>query len=230
MRRVTIGVLTVGLACVTAASLLSARRRNVTIPAGTRLQVMMDTTVGSDISRPEQPVRAHLARTLTMGGAPVLDRGTVVSGVVTDATRSARVKGRAHVAARFDTLVPQGGSDRYTIESATIGRIAPGTKKRDALEIGVPAAAGAIIGASPEAERRRDRHGVGGGAGTAVVLSTRGIHLQRGAVVELRLTSPVTVRVCGLESLKSAIHCRVSVPRTRRSASHDARAVGAHAD
>jgi hypothetical protein len=69
----------------------------------------MDTTVGSDISRPEQPVRAHLARPLTIGGAPVLEGGMVVSGVVTDATRSALVKGRAHVAVRFDALVPQGG-------------------------------------------------------------------------------------------------------------------------
>ena len=125
MRRATIGALTVGLACTSALLLFATRGRDVTIPAGTTLQVMLDTTVGSDISRPEQPVRAHLARTLTIGGAPILDTGTVVSGVVTDATRSARVKGRAHVAVLFDTLVPKGGSDRYTIESAPIGRIGP---------------------------------------------------------------------------------------------------------
>jgi len=200
MRRATIGALTVGLACASALLLFATRGRDVTIPAGTALQVMLDTTVGSDISRPEQPVRAHLARTLTIGGAPILDTGTVVSGVVTDATRSARVKGRAHVAVRFDTLVPKGGSDRYTIESAAIGRSAPGTKKRDALEIGVPAAAGGIIGGlTGGGKGAAIGAAVGGGAGTAVVLSTRGkeIHLLRGALVELRLTSPVTVRVAG---------------------------------
>jgi hypothetical protein len=200
MRRATIGAVTVGLACTSALLLFATRGRDVTIPAGTTLQVMMDTTVGSDISRPEQPVRAHLARTLTVGGATVLDMGTVVSGVVTDATRSARVKGRAHVAVRFDTLVPQGGSDHYKIESAAIGRTAPGTKEKDALEIGVPAAAGAIIGGlTGGGKGAAIGTAVGGGAGTAVVLSTRGkeIHLQRGALVELRLTSPVTVRVAG---------------------------------
>jgi hypothetical protein len=200
MRRATIGALTVGLACTSALLLFATRGRDVTIPAGTALQVMLDTTVGSDISRPEQPVRAHLARTLTIGGAPILDTGTVVSGVVTDATRSARVKGRAHVAVRFDTLVPKGGSDRYTIESAAIGRSAPGTKKRDALEIGVPAAAGGIIGGlTGGGKGAAIGAAVGGGTGTAVVLSTRGkeIHLLRGALVELRLTSPVTVRVAG---------------------------------
>ena len=98
-----------------------------------------------------------------------------MSGVVTDATRSARVKGRAHVAVRFDTLVPQGGSDRYTIETAAIGRTAPGTKKKDALEIGVPAAAGAIIGGlTGGGKGAAIGTAVGGGAGTAVVLSTRG--------------------------------------------------------
>jgi len=200
MRRATIGALAAGLACASALLLFATRGRDVTIPAGTALQVMLDTTVGSDISRPEQPVRAHLARTLTIGGAPILDTGTVVSGVVTDATRSARVKGRAHVAVRFDTLVPKGGSDRYTIESAAIGRSAPGTKKRDALEIGVPAAAGGIIGGlTGGGKGAAIGAAVGGGAGTAVVLSTRGkeIHLLRGALVELRLTSPVTVRVAG---------------------------------
>jgi len=37
----------------------------------------------------------------------------------------------------------------------------------------------------------------GGGAGTAVVLSTRGkeVHLGKGAAMTLRLAEPVTVRV-----------------------------------
>ena len=200
MRLVTICVLTVGLASASASSSSAAGARDVTIPAGTKLQIMMDTAVGSDISRPEQPVRAHLARALTIGGAPVLARGTLVSGVVTDATRSARVKGRAHVAVRFDTLVPEGGSERYAIRSATIGRTAPGTKKKDALEIGAPAAVGAIIGGlTGGGKGAAIGTAVGGGAGTAVVLSTRGkeIHLRRGALLELRLTSPLTVRVAG---------------------------------
>jgi hypothetical protein len=60
---------------------------------------MLDTTVGSDISRPEQLVRASCPHADDWRRA-ILDTGTVVSGVVTDATRSARVKGRAHVAVR----------------------------------------------------------------------------------------------------------------------------------
>ena len=110
-----------------------------------------------------------------MHGDTVLAEGTRVSGVVTDATRSAKVKGRAHVAMRFDSLTPRGDDQRYTIRTASVGRTAQGTKQKDALEIGAPAAGGAIIGALLGGKKGAlIGTAVGGGAGTAVVLSTRG--------------------------------------------------------
>ena len=117
---------------------------------------------------------------------------------MTDAKRSGKVKGRAHVAVRFNSLTPRGADERYTIHTAAIGRTAPATKKKDALEIGAPAAGGAIIGAIVGGKKGALIGGAaGGGAGTAVVLSTRGkeVHLPKGAAVTLRLTQPVTVRV-----------------------------------
>src|SRR5262249_23598456 len=125
----------------------TATRHDVTIPAGTALPVVLDTTIGSDISRIEQPVRGHLARAIAVGGHAVLPAGSSVRGVVTDAKRSGRVKGLAHVAMRFDTLTPRGDEERYRIHTASIGRTAPATKKKDALEIAAPAAGGAVVGA-----------------------------------------------------------------------------------
>jgi hypothetical protein len=174
--------------------------REVTIPAGTTLSVVLDTPVGSDTSRIEEPVNAHLSRAVNVHGETVLAEGSRVSGVVTDATRSGKVKGRAHVAVRFTSLTPRGAEERYTIRTAVIGRTAPATKKKDALEIGAPAAGGAIIGAIVGGKKGALIGGAaGGGAGTAVVLSTRGqeVHLRKGAAVTLRLSQPVTVRVRG---------------------------------
>ncbi len=173
--------------------------REVTLPAGTRLVVVLDTPVGSDTSRIEQPVDAHLARPFVLRGITVLAAGTRVSGVVTDATQSAKVKGRAHVAMRFNTLTPSGGQ-RYNIRTAAVGRTAEDTKGKDAAEIAAPAAGGAIIGALLGGKKGAlIGTAVGGGAGTAVVLSTRGkeVHLGRGAALTLRLTAPVTIRVRG---------------------------------
>jgi hypothetical protein len=172
--------------------------REVTIPAGTRMTIVLDTSVDSDTSHAEQPVAAHLSRPIAIQGHVVLPAGSHVNGVVTDATRSARVKGRAHVALRFTSVTPRGDDERYTIHTAAVGRTAPGTKKKDALEIAAPAAGGAIIGGLMGGKKGAVIGGaVGGGAGTGVVLSTRGqeVRLPRGSALTLRLSEPVTVRV-----------------------------------
>jgi hypothetical protein len=174
--------------------------RDVTLRAGTRLPIVLDTSVGSDTSRVEEPVHAHLARPVVVNGHTVLPAGTRVSGIVTDATRSGKVKGRAHLAMRFDTLAPAGTDEHYRIRTAAVGRIAPATKKKDALEIGVPAAGGAIIGGLIGGKKGAlIGTAAGGGAGTAVVLSTRGkeVHVPKGAALMLRLAEPVTVKVRG---------------------------------
>ncbi len=181
-------------------SSVEAPSREMTIPAGTPLSVTLDTPVGSDTSRVEEAVAAHLTHPIRVHGQTVLAAGSRVSGVVTDATRSAKVKGRAHVAVRFDTVTPRGGDERYTMRTASVGRTAAATKQKDALEIGAPAAGGAIIGALVGGKKGAlIGTAVGGGAGTAVVLSTRGkeIHLAKGTAVSVKLTSPLTVRVRG---------------------------------
>jgi hypothetical protein len=164
------------------------------------LAVVLDTGVGSDTSRVEQPVHAHIARPIVVNGQTVLPAGTKVSGVVTDARRSGKVKGLAHVGMRFDTLAPRGDDERYKIRTAAVGRTAQSTKKKDALEIGAPAAGGAIIGAIVGGKKGAAiGTAAGGGAGTAVVLSTRGkeVHLPKGSALTLRLSEPVTIRIRG---------------------------------
>jgi hypothetical protein len=177
-----------------------ASSREVTLPAGTRLPIVLDNPVGSDISRVEQPVRAHLSRAVRVRGLTVIPSGSRVNGVVVDAKRSAKVKGRAHVAVRFDSLVPRGADERYPLHAATVSRIAPATKKDDALKIGLPAAGGAIVGGLLGGKKGAAIGGAAaGGAGTAVVLTTRGkeVRLPKGTPLTIRLSQPLTVRVTG---------------------------------
>ena len=174
--------------------------REVTVPAGTPLPVVLDTAVGSATSRIDEPVRAHVTRPIVIRGLMAIPAGSRVDGVVTDATRSGRVKGRAHLALRFESLTPAQADETYTIRTTSVGRTAPGTKRKDALEIGGPAAGGAIIGALVGGKKGAlVGTAAGAGAGTAVVLSTRGkeVSLPRGATLTLRLSDPVTIRVRG---------------------------------
>jgi hypothetical protein len=107
------------------------------------------------------------------------------------------VKGRGLIAMRFTQLdTPGAGTTR--ISTATVSRIAPATKQKDAMKIGAPAAAGAIIGGIVGGKGGAGKGAlIGGGAGTAYVLSTRGqeIRLGKGANLAVRLTAPVTIRV-----------------------------------
>lgn len=170
----------------------------VTLPVGTRLPVVLESTVASDSSRIEQPVRAHVSRDVLVNGQLMVPAGSEVYGVVTDARRAGKAKGLAHVAVRFDTLIPRGSSERYRIETAGVGRTAPATKKKDAITIGAPAAGGALVGALLGGKKGAlIGTAVGGGAGTAVVVTTRGkeVRLGPGAPLTLRLTSPLTIRV-----------------------------------
>lgn len=174
--------------------------REETIPAGTELPVVLDTGVSSNGSRVEEPVHAHLARAVVVDGVTVVPEGSRVSGVVTDATQSGRVKGRAHVALRFESLTPEGDDEHYTIHTTAVARTAQSTKEKDALEIAGPAAGGALIGALVGGKKGAlIGTAAGGGAGTAVVLSTRGkeVSFPKGSTLTLRLTEPVTIKMKG---------------------------------
>lgn len=171
--------------------------REVVIPAGTMLRLRPAHSIGSDISRVEEPVTASLVRTVSVGGRDVLPAGSTAYGVVTEARRAGKVKGRARVGVRFTQIAPRGGP-RYTMRTRSWVAVAPATKKNDALTIGVPAAGGAAIGALVGGKKGAAiGAAAGGGGGTAVVLTTRGkeVRVGRGATLAVRLIAPLTLRV-----------------------------------
>lgn len=172
--------------------------REVTVPAGTHLPIILDTAVASNTSRVEQPVRAHLSRDVRLDNQIIIPAGSELYGNVTAVRRPGKVKGRSYVALRFTTLVPRGSDERYRVDTGRVARTGRATKRKDAMKIGVPAAGGAAIGALIGGKKGAlIGAGAGGGAGTAVVLSTRGaeVGIARGTPLALRLASPATVRV-----------------------------------
>jgi hypothetical protein len=172
--------------------------QEVTIPAGTTLRVRVGESLASSTSHVEQPVRGALARAIVVGGRTVVPAGSAVQGAVTEARQSARVKGRARLGLRFHTLSSTWSDARYAIRTSSWTRQAPGTKKKDAAKVALPAAGGGIVGAIAGGKKGAAiGAAAGGGAGTAVVLATRGeeVRLPRGSVVAVRLTRPLTVAV-----------------------------------
>jgi hypothetical protein len=181
---------------VAGATSISAAR-SVTIPAGTVLRLRLDRGFGSDISRVEDSVTATLANPVVINGRTLLPAGSVASGYVSEATRPGKVKGRGRVAVRFTRIDPA-GRESYSIRTRPWVAVAPATKKKDALTIGIPAAGGAAVGALIDGKKGAGiGAAVGGGAGTAAVLTTRGkdVRIGRGATISVRLSSPLTVEI-----------------------------------
>jgi len=179
-----------------AASATAADAARFTIPGGTNLRVRLEDTVGSDISRVEDPVRGRVISPLVINGRTVVPAGSTVFGSVTQATRAGKVKGRGALALRFDSLALPGDRERYRIRTATWRGVAPTTRKKDAAEIGLPAAGGAIVGGLVGGGKGAAiGAAAGGGAGTAVVLTTRGkdVRVGPGSVLLVRLSEPLTL-------------------------------------
>jgi hypothetical protein len=175
-----------------------AEYRDVTLPAGTVLPLTLRTSVGSDTSDPEDPVRATLRAPVKMSGIQALPAGTVVTGHVTNAQRSGRVKGRAQIAFRFTRVDLPGAGGVTNIRTGTVARTAPATKKRDAATIGGGAVGGAIVGGIVGGgDGAAKGAAIGGAGGTGVVLATRGkeVRMAAGTPVSVKLTQPLTVRV-----------------------------------
>ena len=184
-------------ATVESAGASAAGLREVTLPAGTVLPVDLETAIGSDISRVEEPVQGRLRHSVSLNGVQVLPAGMAVNGFVTAAQRPGKVKGRGYIAVRF-TELDTPGPGMTEIHTAAIGHLAPATKGKDAVKIGAPAAAGAVIGSLVGGKGGAGAGAlIGGGAGTGYVLATRGkdVRIAKGADLSVRLTAPVTVKV-----------------------------------
>lgn len=180
----------------TAGAPAPAQFKDVTIPAGTALRLTLESAISSDNSKPEDPVRAKLSRSVAVDGTTVVPAGAEVTGFVVDAKESGRVKGRGELSWRFTRLRSEGKT--HDIHTAVLSRIAPATKRQDAEKIGIGAGAGALVGAIAGGKKGAAiGTAVGGGAGTGVVLATRGeeVQLGAGAAISATLTEPLTVLV-----------------------------------
>lgn len=170
--------------------------REVTIPAGTQLRLRLHTSHASNTSRVEERVEAHLVNPVVVNGRTVLPSNTDVTGHITVARPSGKVKGRGYLAVRFTEM--RDDDERYRMTTRTWAREAPGTKRKDAAKIAVPGAVGGVMGAIVGGKKGAAiGAGVGAGAGTGVVLATSGeeVRLPRGSTLLVRLSAPLTVRV-----------------------------------
>ena len=139
----------------------------VTLAAGSRIRVRLDSDLGSKISQPGDSFSDTVADdVMSSDGQVIIPRGSRAEGTVIDAKPLGRFKGGALLAVQLDRVHTQWGS--YPVRTSTIDKVEKGKGKRSALMIGGGAGLGALIGGLTGGGKGALIGGlVGGGAGTA---------------------------------------------------------------
>jgi hypothetical protein len=174
-----------------------AKPRAVTLEAGTPVVVRTTTALSTNTNTTGESFAATLAQPLVSGNTVIAPKGAEVEGRIAEADKGGRVKGRASIAVRLVSVTTADG-ERLKIATNTLTRVAPATKKKDAMKVGIGAGIGAAIGAiAGGGKGAAIGAAAGGGAGTGAVLATRGdpARLPAESLLRFTLTAPVTAPV-----------------------------------
>jgi len=182
----------------------------VTVPAGTRIPLVLKHAISTKSVRPGDPVYLQTSFPVTQNNRILIPAGTYVQGVVDSVKRPGRVSGRAELLMHFTTLIfPNGytvtlpgsvegtpGADNSKVKDKEGTIEANSQKGKDATTIAQTTGAGAAIGAlSAGGKGAGIGAGAGGAVGLATVLLSRGqdVRMEAGSTVEMELQRPLTL-------------------------------------
>lgn len=148
----------------------SARRANVSVPAGTELTLALDSTLSSETSRVGDSFTATVVEPVVIDNRTVIPEGSKIRGKVTEAAPAKRGAGKSRLSLSFDSLRLAGGYE--TAVRGSLHEVTASKKGRNAAVIGGSAAGGALLGRILGKDTKGAVIGaiVGGGIGTAVVV------------------------------------------------------------
>ena len=115
-----------------------------TVPAGTEIDVRLQTVLSSDTSQVEDRFEATTIVDLREDGRVIIPAGSVVRGVVTAVDDAGRVNRKGRLALSFDQITV--GGRNYPIRGTLTEALEAGGYREDAGKIGTGAAVGGIIG------------------------------------------------------------------------------------
>ena len=179
-----------------------AEHRTIEIPAGTKFDVEMVTSVDTRTSNTGDRVEAKLAAPMVVGSTVVAEAGARVTGQVADLKRASKAKGkddRASIALEFNSIETVDGPKTLhaTVDNAEGKLEAKSTGTRDKLLIGGGAVVGGVIGKVAGGSTKSTLIGAvaGAAAGTGAVLMAKGheISIPEGGKVSLHVDRPIMI-------------------------------------
>ena len=203
------------------------------IPQGAHLLLRMENSISTRTAREGDYVYLRTASPIAAGGEIIVPVGSYVQGVVVQSKPSGRVKGRAQLAIRLDTLtLPPGKVVKFSphvdsVDPGQTGQKVAGKENvieqppaigHDAAQVAILAGTGAAIGGV--ADRAWRGAGIGAAAGGAVGLARTFRTLPLiGQAVPLAISSPIFSSATGgignAEKVLSLLFTRFSASRNR---------------
>jgi hypothetical protein len=181
----------------------------ITVPAGTRVAVVLENGISTRGAKPGDSVYFHTNFPITQSNRIIIPVGSYLRGELTESKRPGRIKGRGEFRMRLDSLIFPNG---YTVDLKAAPRSAdsggketmdsegkvtgPGGKGKDVETVATTTVTGAGIGAiAAGAKGAGIGAGIGGLAGLAAVLLTRGpeAELPRGSTLDIVLEREIVL-------------------------------------
>lgn len=183
------------------------------IPQGAHVLLRMENSLSTRTAQAGDYVYLRTAVPIANSGQIIVPEGSYVQGAVAESKPSGRVKGRAQLAIRLETLtlasgkvykfaphlssVDSGQSGQKVVGGENTVEQAPGTGQ-DAERIAILAGTGAAIGglAAHDWKGAGIGAGVGSAVGVAAVLLTRGkeVELRQGSTLDVVFDRPVELQ------------------------------------
>ena len=169
--------------------------QEITIPAGTTVQVRMIDGISSDMNAPGQTFRGSLDRPIVVNNRTIFPRGATAYVTLVDVRSAGDIKGRSELTVRLDRIVTSGHT--YNINSTPVMVRGSSQGKKTAKSAGIGAAVGgglgALFGGGSGAAI-----GAGLGAGTGVVTRAvkggKPVYIGSESLLSFRLTAPIRLR------------------------------------
>ncbi len=184
-------------------ALAAGEERVYTIAAGTKIPLQLINSISTKTAAIGDRVYLQTNFPVLSDSRIVIPPGSYVTGTVTQVKRAGKVKGRAELYVRFDSLTLANGVTRDfraslgTVDGSNPGKVdrtegkveGDGSKASDAMKVGEAAGWGTMIGGV--ASRTGTGAGIGAAAGAAAglagILMTRGPDaiIERGSTIEM---------------------------------------------
>jgi len=172
-----------------------AARPPVILPAGTPLEVRLTTGVSSKGNQAGDTFQGSLENPVMVAEKVAIPKGAEVTGKVTSAIPSGRLKQRAELWVTLTSV--EIGAKRYDIRTSTTGHKEGSKATRDILFIGGGGGAGAAIGAAAGGGKGAGiGAAIGAGAGTAAAMLTgqRDIRFPPETLLRFRLEQELKIQ------------------------------------